>query len=160
MITEDYGISPSTDDHVRLALAPRDIQNATFLPAAGWPPFRDPFGRGPPAPVLFAASRIAELGDLDFRATRNRAAGTDIVSSAAQVDPSEWLVMNEKGDLCSPMTLLDYAVYRLSLSPCAGSLQPWRPLGGTLGAACSRFPRAKTLRPEENAAGRKRGLAA
>ena len=37
---EDYGILPSNNDHIRLALAPNDIQNAIYLPVAGRPPFR------------------------------------------------------------------------------------------------------------------------
>ena len=35
---EEYGIFPSNDDNIQLALAPEDVQNATYLPAAGWPP--------------------------------------------------------------------------------------------------------------------------
>ena len=47
---EHYGIFPSNGDHIRLALELRDIQNATYIPVAGWPPYRDVFGCDPPAP--------------------------------------------------------------------------------------------------------------
>ena len=116
---EDYGIFPSNDDHVRVALVPQDFQNATFLPVAGWPPYLALCGRDPPAPVSSEAPQIAELGDLDYRATYNRVAGADIAPSALaaagaeRVDPSEWPMMNEQGDLYSPAVLLDYEVYRL-----------------------------------------------
>ena len=36
---ENYGVFPSYDDHIRLALAPHDVQNATYLSTAGWPPY-------------------------------------------------------------------------------------------------------------------------
>ena len=116
---EDYGIFPSDGDNIRLALAPRVIQNAAYLPTAGWPPYRDLYGRDHPAPLLYEASQIAGLGALGHRATYNRTEGRDIVSialaaaGAEQVDPAEWLMMNEKGDLYSPMVLIDDVVYRI-----------------------------------------------
>ena len=75
----DYGIVSSRADHIRLALAPRDTQNATYLPAAGWPPYRDLYGRDSPAPFSYEASQTAELGTVRHRTTYSRATGTDIV---------------------------------------------------------------------------------
>ena len=34
-----YGISPTSDDHIRLAVMPKDRQNAIDFPALGWPTF-------------------------------------------------------------------------------------------------------------------------
>ena len=116
---EYYSVLPSNTDHIRLALVPREIQNATYLPVAGWPPYRVVFGCGPPAPVLYEASQIVRHGDLDFRTVYDREARGDVVSralaaaGAVQVDPAGWAMMNEKGDLYSPTTSLDYVVYRL-----------------------------------------------
>ena len=76
----DCGIFPSNDDNIRLALAPREIQNASFLPTAGWPPLWDLYGCGSPAPLLYEASEIAGPGALGHRATYNRTEGRDIVS--------------------------------------------------------------------------------
>ena len=137
--TAGYGISPSNDDNGRLALAPRDIQNATYLPTAGWPPSWDLYGCVHPAPVLYEASQIVGLGALDYRTTHNRSGRRDIVSralaaaGAEQVDPSEWLTMNEKGGLYSPMVLLVSAVHRIPTRPVRGHCNLGGPWGVRLG---------------------------
>ena len=59
MNTEDYGIFPSNGDNVRLALAPQDVQSATYLSTAGWAPYWDLYTCVPPAPLLHEDSQIA-----------------------------------------------------------------------------------------------------
>ena len=71
------------------------MQNAAYLPAAGWPPYRDLYERDPPSPSLREASQTAEIVDLGYRTTYNRAAGTDIVSGAlAATGPNELIRLN------------------------------------------------------------------
>ena len=71
-------------------------------------------------PSVVCGLRIARLGDLDFRTVYHCEEGRDVVSralaaaGAVRVDPAEWTMMNETGDLYSPMSTLDYVVYRLS----------------------------------------------
>ena len=116
---EDYGIAHSNDDNVRLPLATEDVRNATYLPTARWPPFRDGLGCAPPAPLLCEESQTHGLAALDPKTTYSRAAGRDIVSKApaaagdAQVDPVECFLMDEKGDLFSPGVGLGFVVYRI-----------------------------------------------
>ena len=69
----------------------------------------------------------------------NRAAGTDIASralvaaGAVQVDPSEGLMMNAKGDRHSPMTMPDYVVYRIPPRPVRDHCNLGGPWGVRLG---------------------------
>ena len=102
---EDYGLFESNEDSIRLALAPQDPQNAMDLPTAGWPSYQELYRCDPPVPALYGNSQIAGLEAVGHRATCNRQAGRDIVpraldaAGAERVDASEWLMMNEQGDM-------------------------------------------------------------
>ena len=149
--TEDYGICPSNDDNVRVALVSQDVQNAFHLATAGWPPYRGLYGRAAPAPFLRKDSQIAGLGALGHRATYNRAEGRDIVSralatvGAEKVGPAGWLMMDERGDLFSPMVGLDFAVCRISTFLVRDHCNFYGPWGVRLGPR-ARGPLAQRLR--------------
>ena len=88
---EDYGLFPPNEDKLRLVLAPSDVENATYLPIAGWPPYWDLYGCAPPASSLPVDSQIAGLAALDPRTTYYRAGGRDIVSRALPAAGAEKL---------------------------------------------------------------------
>ena len=146
---EDYGIFLSNEVNIRSALVPQDIQAATSLPTAGWPPYRDLYRRDPPALLLYEASQIAGLGAVDPRTTYHRAEGKDIVSralkaaGAERADPAQWLMMNEKVNMYSPMALLDYVVYRIPTRIVRGRCN----LGGHWGVRLG--PRARGPPPQK-----------
>ena len=131
---EDYGLSVSDEDAIRLSLEPQDLLNATDLPMAGWPSYQELYRCDPPVLAAYEASQIAGLEGVGPRTTCNRVAGRDIVSraleaaGAVRVDASEWLKMNEKGDMYAPMMVLNYVVYRppqRSVRDHCNSIGPW-----------------------------------
>ena len=116
---QDYGLSASDEDAIRLAPEPKDLLNAMDLPIAGWPPYQELCRCDPPVPVVYEASQIAGLEGVGPRTTCYGVVGRDIVSRtlgaaiAVRVDTSEWPMMNEKDDMYAPMMVLNYVVYRL-----------------------------------------------
>ena len=102
---EEYGISHSNEDNIRLALAPDDRRNAIHLPTAGWPHYRATYGCDPPAPLVDPDLRTAHLFASGSTTTYNRGWGKDIVPSALaaagaeKVRQEEWQMMDEPGNL-------------------------------------------------------------
>ena len=92
---EDYGLSVSDEDAIRLALGPQDLLNATDFPMAGWPSYQELYRCGPPVPAAYEASQIAGLEGVGPRTTCNRVAGRGIVSRAwRQRARSVWMRRN------------------------------------------------------------------
>ena len=126
----DFGIRPIDEDTFRLALVPEDLQNAIDMPTAGRPTYQALSGREPPIPLFYEQSQIAGLEGVGPTTTRGRSEGRDIVSialaraGAEKVRRGAWLMMGEKGDMCSPLMAPDFALYKLPLRPIRGRCNP------------------------------------
>ena len=116
---EDSCIHAIDEDKIRLALVPEDLQNAIEMPTAGWPTYPALYGREPPLPLFYEQSRIAGWEGVGPTTTQNRSEGRDIISialaraGAGKVHRGEWLMMDEKGEMYSPLMVSDFVVYRL-----------------------------------------------
>ena len=110
----------------------------TSLPPAG-PPCRVLYVGDPPAPLVCQDLRAAHVLALDHNALRNREGGQDIVSSALaaagaeQVHREDWQMMDQLGNLYSPLVCFDFVVYRLSLRLARGHPNQDGPWGVRLG---------------------------
>ena len=57
---QDYGLSASDEDAIRLAPEPKDLLNAMDFPMAGWPCYQELYRRDPPVPVRTGPRKLLD----------------------------------------------------------------------------------------------------
>ena len=129
----------------------RMTSNMPFIsPTASWPSYGALCGGDPPALLVDPDLRTAHLFALDHKTTHNREWGDGVVpaalaaAGAEKVHQEERQMMDELGNLYSPMVGLGFAVYRPPLRVAQG-----HPLGVRLGPQARGFMSQKLRGPKK-----------